>query len=899
MSKVNLTKYNDYIENEYIALAKKMLPMSDLSNADITLDTPNNSFSECLSLVESYHYNLKIVIKDELHVEVNIPKIARNMFYFSHNNITPTLTSIVTDLTVKSPFLIKKGKSKDEILFVSPEGNFSFNSALNEITLDKEFELSEKSWKKLNLYNKNITNERKYITKKTISEYIIPIASRLIKNEITYYDLEFITTLQKFLSHILIPSMSGNNISGAIIQSKIRSFVQSGQVGTTNSEKISSQAVSKTNPLSIINQSRKIYLRYQNYARSNKVQVSFSKFLREIMCPVKTHEGNETGIRNEIAQSFDLDALTLKLRSSTTGEVVYLEYYEYFNSRVKVSPTEILYRGDLVSGEEYSYSYVVEDSFLSYGPALIPFLNHTDSVRGLMGSSMMDQSIPVIGSKPNIVFTGKESEIFTISNLHIFSTEDEEIILEITSKYIKTNKKLYHSPNSITSFSNTYNTYYVNNELALGMSITLGTILFCLDSFKENEFTTFAQLLIGYINYQGFTFEDGIVISETASKKLSHQCSECISIEINDIESLKYVVSEGDLVSKGDSLFTYTIPSSDYRTRNLRNILKIDDIDQVSSRVPNYISKGTISSVKMYYLPNKKNKNNLGVFDKLPIVPDSSIRSNYRVVLTVDYINEAKIGDKLSNRYGSKGVITKILPDNQMPRDQFNNSLEIMMSPDSILSRKNISQAYEVVLGKILVRMYHLVAQNGVDPYCEFFEIFFGLTSHSQMSTFHAQHEKFGYYRIRVSSINFVNFMEKILRFEKLSYGFSILSSIQDPITGRILKNEVLAGYSSFMRLHFIVEKRAKATSKGGSSIRTTSNGAYTSTKDSLTLGSGGVHAQGQKLGEMELWAFGSHNALPVLKHLIGKEGETNKQLDLKLGMNLSGLLEYKKKFDN
>jgi DNA-directed RNA polymerase beta subunit len=851
---------------------------------NIDIEEPIGNLNYHIDNALSYYYTLRIFFRYEnsFNLEdkiLKLPKLDNSLYFYKHNDIAK-LKVMVNTFLLQSPFTFKMVKNHHQfyvpkLFTININKNTIFyksqNRDLNELD-SLNIKLPDRCWKKLNYYNNEIQSNE--FTLDIFKNTILPT---LYKNEeqfkeVTYWDLSIKTLKDKFLESLNDNKYVMNQINlyykkhKKLYLNPLQSFINNFFNIIDNND---IQTLTTTNPMSLESQINKVYIVSKN---KKKIKINYNKSFLNFFCPVHTHEGKLNNVRNELSQLVDLESFKLKLINNK-NERVLIDHYTYFNSYLYIDDNTKLYRGEYITSDKWDYKKRHRDDLLSISSSCIPMLNSTDSVRGILGTTMISQTIPVIGSSPSIIYTEAEREIFNRCKLNIYSNnigiitnlKDDQVIID--DEYI------INRPDSIKSNNNTYNNYYLNPDLKLGDSVRYDSIIFLLDSFKNNQLTLSVQARIGYMNYYGFTFEDGIVISKSLSRKLGHIHREKLEYNFNDFEDINFKIKKGDISNKNNELFEVSVLTNNKKLQKIKELLDIDQNEHIQILLPTHIDNAIILNITLKYKDNItqviKSKFDTTIYD-------NSLQYNYSVIITVEYVNYAKLGDKITNRYGSKGVITKIVEDNMMPVDEDGISLEVIMSPDSIISRKNVSQVYEVILGNILTKLYKMNLPKN-------HEVFSFLYKNDDHNYYHDFAKKYGYYTLSVNAMNEINLHDLI---NKLSSILNIDSEIKlyDPISKRYFYNKILVGYTSLLRLHFIVEHKAKSTND----YRIIDKNVEYS--DEKLIGGGFYKKEGQKIGEMEMWTFLSYNNLELLKYLQTPKIRKDKSDTLKLSMLMSGI---------
>lgn len=591
---------------------------------------------------------------------------------------------------------------------------------------------------------------------------------------------------------------------------------------------------------------------------------------------------------------------------------------------------------------KYQYRRVNRDDILGYGDASIPMMNATDHTRVALGTSQLDQSIPTIGSKPPIVATGVEKTIYEISNLNIKS-EVDGVVENVTEEYvkIKTSKgfKAYQIPKPIHTRAHTNQFFFPT--VKIGDKIKKGDIIIEINSFRHGQLALATPLKVAYTDYELGTFEDSTIISESAAKKLGHKAM--ISIDIPIVESSSYLFGKevlgfrseytasessefqylndlmlpniGDKVSPGQLIFTYLYETDEDldKVMRLRRLISPESkiykkaIKRIPKNVQNGIVKdivvtikdrenGFVNEIYDYYDMIQKDKDRKQQEDIGYVIPKADkskyLRSDQIAMISIEieYINSMKIGDKASNRFGTKGLIKMILPDDQMPKLPNGEPLEMIIGAESVMSRKNIAQIYELAISQASVNLWNKskdIIESSISEDSKrkklieilntlyITERFTNYTYEELLKEFY----KFdGYYQVIVAALD-----NKYMKQKNMA---AIMKLADMPLDGKYIltignkktKKPVVCGISYVERLHFIAELKSKSTSSRGGNK-----------KSDLAIGSGGqVKPTGQRLGNNEVYALQAYGTMDLLEHL--RQEEASHGHDIQQELNMLGL---------
>jgi DNA-directed RNA polymerase subunit beta len=464
--------------------------------------------------------------------------------------------------------------------------------------------------------------------------------------------------------------------------------------------------------------------------------------------------------------------------------------------------------------------------------SLIPFLAHDDANRALMGTHMQCQAVPLLLPHSPAVGTGMERII--ADNMartvrapydgEISYADGEKVILEgKPGKFEYKIKKYVNSP-AMTCYSQ-------KPAVSLGQKIKEGDLLVEGTSTENGELALGQNLLIAYMSYDGLEFEDAIVISDRLVKQdlLTSIHIEEYSTDVNETklgpdevtrdipnvaeENLSHldetgIVRMGAEVGPGDILVGKVQPKGETELtaeeRLLRAIFgeKAKEVRDTSLRMP-HGERGTVIGVQIL---SREAGDDLG----------AGILQ--RIKVKVAQLRKVTAGDKLAGRHGNKGVISKIVPVYDMPHLEDGTPIDIIIRPMGILNRMNLGQLLEAHLG------------------------------------FAAK--KLGY---KVAAPVFENIPEDILfgEIKKAGLPVSGKSRLIDGRTGEYFTQDVVVGYSYFLKLIHMVEDKTHARSTGPYSLVT-----------QQPLG-GKAQMGGQRLGEMEVWALEAYGAANILQEML------------------------------
>ena len=446
-----------------------------------------------------------------------------------------------------------------------------------------------------------------------------------------------------------------------------------------------------------------------------------------VIDPISTPESGKIGIDNRFsmfAKKGSDNELYLTVRNTKTGQKETKRLIE-LRSKIVGYPDELhgedkrkendnipaVSNGRLVKVKrsELDYQILTPHSMMSVASNSLPFVNANQANRIVMGSKHIQQAMPLVERDTRLVESVIRNEdgkkISTMSQIGSFLLPKSPVDGKVTKVdddfiYIRANdNKVYkvEYENNLPLATKTL----LHNDVTVkaGDTVTAGQILAGSNFTRDNKLALGRNLNVAYVPYQGMNHEDGIVISESAAKKLSSVHADRVSVELG----------KGILVDKNK--FTAAFPTA----FTLDQLKKVDNQGVVTKGTR--LEKG--DPIVLVLADNSDSASNqvLGRLHKNLITPfrdESEVydgnypaevlevhKSNRRVTVLLKSTKPAVVGDKLTGSYGGKGVITKILPDSEMLKDEEDNPLDVLMTPAGVPGRINPAQILESTLGKI------------------------------------------------------------------------------------------------------------------------------------------------------------------------------------------------------
>ncbi len=584
----------------------------------------------------------------------------------------------------------------------------------------------------------------------------------------------------------------------------------------------------------------------------NKASETEGKIVREDIKDPKTGKIIiKAGERITKAIAKKLERLPLdkiKIKPKVTDKIVYLDAEEDENTIIAQanarldeegyfidSKVEVRNHGkpDIQPVEKVDWMDVSPKQIVSVATSLIPFVEHCDANRALMGSNMLRQAVALVKPEAPIVATGMEELAARNSGQLIIAAEDGKIIEATADKIILEKKKGETIEYKLKKFVRSNQGTCINQRpiVSSGQKVKKGDILADSSSTDKGELALGQNILVAFMPWEGGNFEDAILISERLVREDKYTSihieqfsvdvretklgSEIVTRDIPNVgeEALKNldedgIVRIGAQVKEGDILVGKITPKGETELapeeRLLRAIFgeKARDVKDVSLRLP-HGEHGKVVDVKIF----SREKG-----DELPTGVIKTIQ------VSVAQIRKISVGDKMTGRHGNKGVISKILPIEDMPYLEDGTPIDIILNPLGVTSRMNIGQILETHLGWAASKLGYKV----ISP------VFEG---------------------VKLETIK-----EEL---KKAGLPESGKVTLYDGRTGEPFDQPVTVGVIYMLKLIHLVEDKIHARSIGPYSMVT-----------QQPLG-GKAQFGGQRFGEMEVWALQAYGAAHTLQEIL------------------------------
>jgi len=646
-------------------------------------------------------------------------------------------------------------------------------------------------------------------------------------------------------------------ISARTVQAAVNTLFYTGRL---------SQFLEQTNPLAELTHKRRLSaLGGAASARRAKIEVRDvhpSHYAR--ICPIETPEGQNIGLITSLAiyarvNEFGfLEAPYIKVaKGRVTGEIQYLMADDEENYEIAPSTVEVDAKGRLVGErvpvrtgrEQVVYAPAEEVDFIEVSPrmivgasaSLIPFLEHDDANRALMGANMQRQAVPLLRPQAPVVGTGMEAKAARDSGAVIMAEEDGTVQRADAAEIVVKSKKGKRAYRLLTwERSNQDTVLHQRPVVADGDKVKQGDVLADSQSTVGGELALGTNLLVAFMPFEGYNYEDAIVVSERLVRenmmdsihvqefqvraeetKLGPEeiTADIPNLSKEDLRNLDEhgIVRVGTEIHTGDVLVGKITPKGEAeptpeekifrsifgeRMRNFRN---------TSYKMPPITGTGTVIRVKRFSRAEG---------DEL----DAGI--NELVKVYVAQRRQIAVGDKLAGRHGNKGVISKVLPVEDMPMLPDGTPVDVVLNPLGVPSRMNLGQIFEANLG-------WLSALQGETAACPVFD---GPSDDDVLSAVTETLKAHG------------------LTDGKRADGKVVL---RDGRTGVPFREPVTVGVMYFLKLEHIAADKIHARATGPYALIT-----------QQPLG-GKAQSGGQRLGEMEVWALEAYGASALLQEML------------------------------
>jgi len=573
------------------------------------------------------------------------------------------------------------------------------------------------------------------------------------------------------------------------------------------------------------------------------------------ICPIQTPEGQNIGLILHLANYAKVNDFGMietpysKVKNGkVTGEIVYLnaadeELYNIADATISLNEDNTIkeklveVRVDsklgIVERQKVDFIDVSTKQAFSVATSMIPFLNHDDANRALMGSNMQKQSVPCVLPEAPLVATGIEEKAARDSGRLVIAKESGIVsFVDAKTIKVKTNKG-NEDEYKLVNFMRTNNFSSLSHYpiVDLNQKVKKGEVLADTSSTDNGQIALGQNILVAFMSWYGYNYEDAIIISDRLVKE-DKFTSVYIEEFVEDVRDTKLgeeitthdipnvgeaklknldedgIIRIGAEVNQGDILVGKITPKGETQLtpeeRLLKSIFgeKAQDVKDTSLRVKGG-KRGFVKSVKVFSR-DKGEINEPGVIK--------------RIYVEIAHLRNVSVGDKLSGRHGNKGVISRILPQEDMPYMADGTPIDIILTPLGVPSRMNLGQILELHLG---MAAHSLNYQAIVPPFA-------GATEEEIKD-----------------------------ELEKAGLSKDGTMTLYDGLTGEPFDQNIAVGYMYVLKLHHMVEDKMHMRSVGPYSLI-----------NQQPLG-GKAQKGGQRFGEMEVWALLGHGTAHILREVL------------------------------
>lgn len=590
------------------------------------------------------------------------------------------------------------------------------------------------------------------------------------------------------------------------------------------------------------------------------------------LCPIETPEGPNAGLINSLATHARVNEYGFietpfwKVENGVvikSGDPIYLsadredevrvapgDVATEENGEIKADLIPVRYRQDFekVSPEQVDYVALSPVQVISVATSLIPFLEHDDANRALMGSNMQRQAVPLLRPERALVGTGLETQVARDSGMVPISRVNGTVVYVDANAIVVLDEDGQEHTHFLQKYQRSNQDTCLNQRpiVRQGDPVIVGQVLADGSACQGGEIALGQNVLIAYMPWEGYNYEDALLVSE---RLVTDDLYTSVHIEKYEIEARQTklgpeeitreipnvaeeslgnldemgIIRVGAFVESGDILVGKVTPKGESdqppEEKLLRAIFgeKARDVRDNSLRVPG-TERGRVVDVRIYTREQG---------DELPPGANMVVR------VYVAQRRKIQVGDKMAGRHGNKGIISRILPREDMPYLPDGTPVDIVLNPLGVPSRMNVGQVFELLMGWAAS---NLDCRVKIVP---FDEMHGAEKSQQTVTTFLTEAAK-------MSGKDWV--------YNPENPGKLVL---RDGRTGLPFDQPVAVGYSHFLKLVHLVDDKIHARSTGPYSLVT-----------QQPLG-GKAQQGGQRLGEMEVWALEAYGAAYTLQELL------------------------------
>ncbi len=619
------------------------------------------------------------------------------------------------------------------------------------------------------------------------------------------------------------------------------------------------------------------------------------------MCPIETPEGPNIGLINSLASYARIneygfvEAPYRKIDKSdpknprVTDEVVYMTADEEDNYHVAQANEPLdaeghfvhknvsgRYREETQEYERHMFDYmdVSPKMVFSVATALIPFLQNDDANRALMGSNMQRQAVPLLTTEAPVVGTGMEAKAAVDSGVCVLAKKAGTVECAASKEIVIKNDDGTRSEYHLTKFmrSNQSNCYNQRPIVFKGEHVEAGQVIADGPSTSNGELALGKNPLIGFMTWEGYNYEDAVLLSERlvmddvyTSVHIEEYEAEARDTKLGPEEITRDVPGVGDDALKdldergiirigaevraGDILVGKVTPKGETELtaeeRLLRAIFgeKAREVRDTSLKVP-HGEYGIIVDAKVFTRENG---------DELSPGVNEAVR------IYIAQKRKISVGDKMAGRHGNKGVVSRVLPVEDMPFLPNGRPLDIVLNPLGVPSRMNIGQVLEIHLSLAAKALGFNIATPVFDGANET-----DIQDTLELANDYVNTEDFEEFRAKYQDTlrpEVMQFLDENKAHRELWKGVPISRDgkvrLRDGRTGEYFDSPVTIGHMHYLKLHHLVDDKIHARSTGPYSLVT-----------QQPLG-GKAQFGGQRFGEMEVWALEAYGASYTLQEIL------------------------------
>ena len=518
-----------------------------------------------------------------------------------------------------------------------------------------------------------------------------------------------------------------------------------------------------------------------------------------------------------------------------------------------------------IDAEKVDYMDVSPRMMVSVATACIPFLENDDCNRALMGSNMQRQAVPLMVTQQPIVATGMEYKAATDSGTAVLAKSNGVVEKVDADHVVVRNEQGALEDYSLIKFARSNAGTCINQRpiVEVGENVTAGQVLADGPAMRNGEISLGKNALIGFMTWEGYNYEDAVLLNEKivredvytsihieeyeteardtklGPEEITRDIPNVSEDALKDLDE-RGIIRIGAEVKSGDILVGKVTPKGETELtaeeRLLRAIFgeKAREVRDTSLRVP-HGAYGIIVDVKVFTPENS---------DEL----QPGVREVVRCYIAQK--RKISVGDKMAGRHGNKGVVSRILPQEDMPYLPDGTPLDIVLNPLGVPSRMNIGQVLEVNLGyaakacgiKVMTPVFDSARENDI-----------GDTFDTAREMWHGENAPA--YPTKLPKI--MGEKGHIIDFSKIELDRDGKTTVYDGRTGEKFPSKVTVGYMYYLKLHHLVDDKIHARSTGPYSLVT-----------QQPLG-GKAQFGGQRFGEMEVWALEAYGAAYTLQEIL------------------------------